>query len=174
MMRRISLGRIDPDRVVGGRIDQNVAVGVREQNHQPQAIHDVRVFRVIRVRGPERPRVFDAQIALGFAPDLFQNGAHVAFRLNLQAVAEIQADHHQQRGKQQQVADGQPEPQPAHEIHMERRTSIRSTIFSAARSGVSSMYPMPRTVWIIFCGHLSSILLRRWRMYTSTILVSPS
>ena len=40
-------------------------------------------------RGAMEPLVFDAQIALGFAPDLFQDGPYIAFRLNLEAVAEI-------------------------------------------------------------------------------------
>src|SRR5260370_2186849 len=152
---------------------------VGEHVDPAESLHSEGLVRIDGVVKPVWTLGTSAKVPLGRAPFLLQDTFHLRLEGRAQGLPEDNPQQHQQDGEKEYVADGQAEAQPARKsqslaesVHDDCSTCF-STGFSAL-SGASSMYPIPRTVWIILTGNLSSILLRRWRMYTSTILVRPS
>src|ERR1035438_3797042 len=140
-----------------------VTLGVGQEIDSTQSFYGEGLIWLILVVKPVRSVRANAKVPFYRSPFLVQDTGHLRCESGDQGLPENDAQQHQQDCEKEDVAEGQAKPQSAGEPQSlaDATHDCGSACPSPAFSGVSSIYPMPRTVWIILTGNLSSILLRK-------------
>ncbi len=139
---------------------------IGEQIYVLQTIDDQGLFRVFAIIKPVHLAFLDTQISMHCAPFFVENVTKLAIVKRTRVCRKNRPRNDSRISEEYEVGQSQAKPEPA--CNFPRRLPrLRHMVYAgglAACSGKSSIYPIPRTVWSSFVGHLSSILLRRCRI----------